>query len=388
MHFSLSGKVIYIISPERWGKMRLSKHHYALEMALRGNHVYFIEPPSFNNKRSNLCLSSDHDLLHIFSYKPIFRGKRFLPASLYRMFLRWQIKLIKKKIGKNPDVVLSFHPFLFEQLNWFGADHTIYFAADQFYQDYLPPEVFSSDFCLAVSDSIYDRVSSSGKQVYFIQHGLNTHFAKLARRILEDPQKFQKKISDCNLKVGYTGNLLMGGMDRQVMRKIIETHPDVRFIFWGQYDLAGGNFSVGLNEDITGFVEFLQSCSNVELRGVVDPNSLSREMQEADVFWICAKIGAGKIWDGSNSHKLLEYLSTGKPVVSHYVSSYKDYDVLDMLRDVSNNNYPELFDRVLNRVRTGESLETVKKRINFALSNTYEQQINRIESWINERKKV
>ena len=382
----MENKVIYVISPEPWGKMRVSKHHYALEMAMRDNQVYFIEPPRLQNKGINVRPSGESDLLHLVSYKPVFRGKRFLPTAIFSAMLRWQIKLLIRKIGKKPDLVLCFHPFLFEQLNWFKSDAAIYFAADLVYSDEMPPEVFSADFTLAVSDTIHKKLSASGKSVHLIQHGLNRHFANTAKALLRSSGTVKKDFSKETLKVGYTGNLLMGGMDRQTMRKVVEANPDVKFIFWGQYDLAGGNFSVGLDEEITGFVEFLKASSNVELRGAVTPETLSQQMSEADVFWICWKIGAGKIWDGSNSHKLMEYLSTGKPVISHYVSSYKGSDILDMLPDVSNENYVEHFGRVLSRVRAGEPIDATNKRINFALSNTYEKQIDRIESLINEGK--
>ena len=385
MDFKLTNKTIYVISPEPWGKMRVSKHHYALELAFKGNQVYFVEPPRLDNEGITIRQSQDHPLLSLVSYKPVFRGKRFLPVVLFRALLKRQIKLLKKTIGKQPDLILCFHPFLLEKLNWFDASHSIYFAADQFYADHLPPEVFSADFCLAISDSIYKRLNVSGRKVHLIQHGLNRYFARTANKLLLEVDAGKRNNLNSPLKVGYAGNLLMGGMDRVTMKKVIQTHPEVRFIFWGQYDLADGNFTVGLNDELTGFVDFLKSSSNVELRGVVSPDELSKQMSEADIFWICLKIGAGKIWDGSNSHKLLEYLSTGKPVITHYVSSYKGLSVLDMLSDDNNDKYPAHFSRVLSKVRSGEeTTEKSRERINFALSNTYEKQIDRIEAWINE----
>ena len=385
MDFKLTNKTIYIISPEPWGKMRVSKHHYALELALKGNHVYFIEPPRIENDGIIIRQPEDHPLLHLVSYKPVFRGKRFLPGALFQALLKHQIRLLKKKIGKQPDLVLCFHPFLLERLNWFGAAHAIYFAADQFFADYLPPEVFSADFCLAISDSIYNRLSSSGKKIHLIQHGLNRYFAQTANKQLLELDAGKRRDLNNPLKIGYAGSLLMGGMDRVTMKTVIQDHPEEQFIFWGQYDLEGGNFIVGLNDELTGFVEFLKSSANVELRGVVSPEELSKQMLEADVFWICLKIGAGKIWDGSNSHKLLEYLSTGKPVITHYVSSYKGSSVLSMLTDNNNDEYPAHFRRVLNTVRAGEdTIEKSRERICFALANTYEKQIGRIEAWINE----
>lgn len=49
MPFSFNNKTILIISPEPWGKMMISKHHYALELAKLGNEVYFLNPPNNNS---------------------------------------------------------------------------------------------------------------------------------------------------------------------------------------------------------------------------------------------------------------------------------------------------------------------------------------------------
>lgn len=387
MSFQFSGKTIYIISPEPWGKMRVSKHHYALELAMRGNNVYFIGPPNLKHKNIVIEQSADHPSLYIVSYKPVFRGKRFLPGFLYSFLLWLQIRLLKKKIGKGPDVLFNFYPFLFQNLQWFGASYAIHFATDFSLSDELPPEVFSADFCLAISDTIYKKLASSGKKVYFINHGLNRYFEKEGMGLLAELNQGKQILNGSELRIGYSGNLLMGALDRVVMADVIRSHPEVRFIFWGQYDLLHGNFSVGLNEEITNFVDFLKSSPNVELRGVVDPGDLSQQMFDVDVFWICWNIIADKVWDGSNSHKLLEYLSTGRPVIAHFVSSYKGFDILDMLPVVKNEHYLKHFTGVLNRIKSGtEPVEAYKKRINFALSNTYEKQIDRIAAWINEEK--
>lgn len=386
MDFKLSGKVVFIISPEPWGKMRMSKHHYAIELALLGNEVYFIEPPRLTNEEIVVRDLPEHPALHAVAYKPVFRGKRFLPKLVYRAMLRWQVKSLLKKIGKKPDLVLCFHPFLLENLGWFKAAHAVYFAADHFYADVLPPEVFSADLCVAVSDTIYERLLPSGNRTFLIQHGLNRHFAQIGREVLMlAEQGNQPAIHDKVLRVGYAGNLLMGGIDREMMKAVIAAHPELKFVFWGQYDLKGGNLVVGMDKEIVDFIDFLMASPNVELKGVVSPEELSRQMLETDVFWICHKIGQGKIWDGSNSHKLLEYLSTGRPVVAHYVSSYKDAPVLDMLRVTDNAGYLSLFNEVINSIkRNDDAGDGMKRRISFALSNTYEKQIRRIEGWINE----
>ncbi len=51
----LNDKTILIISPQEWGKMLLSKHHYALELAKAGNIFYFLNPP---DKKAELNYNS------------------------------------------------------------------------------------------------------------------------------------------------------------------------------------------------------------------------------------------------------------------------------------------------------------------------------------------
>src|SRR5215475_10747584 len=48
---SLNNKTILILSPQSWGKMMLSKHHYAIALARKGNKVFFLNPPD-NHKWS------------------------------------------------------------------------------------------------------------------------------------------------------------------------------------------------------------------------------------------------------------------------------------------------------------------------------------------------
>jgi hypothetical protein len=139
--YPLINKTVYLISPERWGKMRISKHHYALELADRGCTVYFIEPPTLETSGVTIKPTADHPRVHVVKYKPVFRGERFLPAWIFEWLLRRQINLLVKKIGQKPDVVWCFQSFLFRNLAWFGAPVRIFFLADQFNKPGVPPEV-------------------------------------------------------------------------------------------------------------------------------------------------------------------------------------------------------------------------------------------------------
>ena len=377
--FRFRDKTVYIISPERWGTMKVSKHHYALELAERNCQVFFIEPPDLSFKGITVTPCTDHPLINIVKYRPVFRGKRFLPGAVFRFLLKQQIKRLISKISHRPDVVWCFHGYLFENLKWFGATINIYFAADQFFYDEIPPEIGSSDIILAVSDTIYERIKKSHKKVVQINHGLQKRFVKGAENLLANEIAFKPKMQ---LVAGYTGNLRMQALDRTTMRKVIEDNPEIKFLFWGSYKKNDLNLGGLQDMEADEFINFLESCPQVELRGMVSSEQLQLEMKEADLFWLCWKLGVNSIWDGSNSHKILEYLSTGKPVVSHYVSSYKDDNVLYMLKDKSNFEYCQLFRQTIDLVKNGENTEIVRQRLQKSIENSYSKNLEKIEELI------
>jgi glycosyltransferase involved in cell wall biosynthesis len=379
MGFQFKNKTVYIISPERWGTMKVSKHHYALELAEMGCRIFFIEPPSLAIKGIVIKKCDEHNLISIVNYKPVFRGKRFLPIFIFSILVRVQIFLLVKKIEIKPDVVWSFQGFLFENLRWFGAPINIFFAADQFSNSTLPPEINSADISLAVSDTIYEKIKRSGRPVFQINHGLIKSFALAAENnLVEDNYNLDFK----KIVAGYVGNLRMQAMDTKIMRQVIESNLDVDFIFWGSYKNDDLNLG-GISDDVANdFISFLDKQNNVSLRGPLNSTQLQVQMKEANLFWFCYDTESNAMWDGSNSHKILEYLSTGSPVVSHYVSFYKDTGLLAMLPSKYNNGYLQLFNETAALVIAGEQKEDVQRRLQYALTNKYELNIEKIEGFI------
>jgi glycosyltransferase involved in cell wall biosynthesis len=377
--FQFRDKTVFIISPERWGAMKVSKHHYAIELAEINCRVFFIEPPSLHLKGISVTACEDHANIQLVKYKPVFRGKRFLPAFVFSFLLRWQVKKLMHKIGVKPEVILCFHGYLFQNLKLFSAAKTIFFAADQFYYNYLPPEIYSADFSLAVSDTIFERIQKGGKQVFFINHGLQKTFVRAAEELLKQGNLVTKSNK---ITAGYIGNLRMEALDRETMINVIKQNPQVKFIFWGSYKSKDLNLG-GINDnDADNFVRFLENSPNVDLRGVVNSEQLQQQMREADLFWLCWKIGVNSLWDGSNSHKILEYLATGRPVVAHHVSSYDGFPLLNMLPAKDNLNYTQLFSQTVEQLKTGEPEDKIRARILFALENSYACQIRKIENII------
>lgn len=359
--------------------MKVSKHHYALELARQNCLVYFIEPPQLSTKGIEIKPCADHSRIQLVSYKPVFRAKRFLPAFVFRFLLYRQVQLLLKKINRRPDAVWCFQGYLFENLRWFKAPVNLFFAADQFYYSELPSEIYSADHSFAVSDTIYERMKKSGRSVYMIGHGVQQRFADMAERLLnrEFSVPAGKKIT-----AGYVGNLRMEALDRETMMRVVEENPGVHFIFWGSYQSNDLNLGGVENSETDRFIRFLEEKCNVDLRGAVSGEMLQEQMEEADLFWLCWKIGVNSLWDGSNSHKLLEYLSTGKPVVAHHVSSYKDSDLLYMLPVKENSGYCDLFRQTVEVVRKGEDDQKISKRLQTAVQSSYKKKLELIEELI------
>lgn len=362
--------------------MKVSKHHYAIELAKRGCTVFFIEPPELSNETGvRISQCADHPGIKLVSYRPVFRGRRFLPAFLFRVLLRLQVWLLLKAIGTRPDVVWCFHGYLFENLHWFGAPVSLFFAADLFGYDSFPPEVVSADLVLGVSDTLYTRLQKSGRPVFQINHGLQQNFAEQAIDLLRNACRSTPVTG--KLVAGYVGNLRMQALDRQTMMKVISQHPDVQFMFWGSYKATDLNLGGEQNESANAFISFLETQPNVELKGVVRAEALQQEIKKCHMFWLCWETGVHHLWDGSNSHKLLEYMATGCPVVAHYVSSYKGTDYLYMLPDSANSGYPALFSQTVQLLREEEPAERIEKRLQFAIDNSYAKQLSRIEEMVN-----
>jgi hypothetical protein len=381
--FQFRDKTVFIITRENWGQMKISKHHYALELAKNNCKVFFIASPQLINGGIQVKKCEEHPNIKTVVYKPLTKWKHFF-YSASDALPKYQVEFLIKKIKVKPDVVWSFLGYLFENLQWFDAPLNIFFAADSLSETGLPNEMDNATVSFAISDTIYEHMKESGGPVFQIRHGLQNRFVESAQLLLHNGIETSPKN---NITVGYSGNLRMQPLDRPMMMRIITNHPEIKFIFWGTYDEKGSNLGKAFEDkEVDDFIRFLKNADNVALRGVVDSETLQQEMMKVDMLWVCWNLQLSSFWNGGNPHKLLEYLSTGKPIASHYVSSYKEYDLLYMLRTKENTGYESLFSDVVNKVKIGEPKALIEKRIIFAINNSYPTQLRFIEDTINSLK--
>ena len=92
-----------IISPERWGKIKVSKHHYALTLAKRGNVVYYLNPPSISGPFS-INVKNVRQNLKIINYRTFLRGSNRFPMVI-RRYIHGRVHRLRDPVIKKVEVI-------------------------------------------------------------------------------------------------------------------------------------------------------------------------------------------------------------------------------------------------------------------------------------------
>lgn len=355
-----------MISPEAWGVMKVSKHHYAIELAARGNKVYFLNPP---NKTRTVSVEEIQPNLFIVEL-PHFPAVNRLPR-LIRRFIQRRIAqdlLTHLKIS-GFDIVWSFNPFVFQYLKAFNSELNIFHAVDVHRTKLIYEIAAEADVIFATSDAILSFYDGIQKPKYQINHGLQTTF------LAESTNCQELNLDKEKLNFCYVGNLQYRLIHFSTISKIIHENPNINFYFIGPDRPSNLNSGVSNKFDYSG----LKALDNTVFLGPLESSYFSTFLRCFDGFIACYK--ADDIATLSNLHKTLEFLSTGKVIVSSYSDQYKDKrDLLEMVDEIE--ELPERFKKVVNDIGNYNSESKMKERISFAKENTYARQVERIESII------
>jgi hypothetical protein len=353
----LENKKILIISPEPWGKIRLSKHHYAEQLSEK-NSVFYLNP--FSNSES---IQKINHGLSVIDYKGI-KGLNRLPSIVRTYF---QKKLIQKiiKICKveSFDLVWSFDPYSFQNQKLWNAPISIYHAMDHHKTDLEKYIVSSSDFTFAPSDLILNKFKGikSKQWLHKINHGLADVFC------ISKTNKTQNN----PLKIGYVGNLTSQSIRLDLLLKIIVEHSSIEFILIGPL----GRSNISAQEFDAATAQKVIQLDNVKHLGPLAPEAYHNEIEQLDGFIVCYDSDPISI---SNSHKILEYLSTGKVIFSGPIDEYLRYPEL-VISASKIESLPTLFSKEIIRIDSHNTIVSQQKRIAYAQNNTYSKQVKRIE---------
>ncbi|HTC00688.1 MAG TPA: hypothetical protein VK705_08400 [Ferruginibacter sp.] len=377
--FQLNNKTILIISQQDWGGMFISKHHYAIELSKLGNKVYFINSPDQKNKLKLgqiVIEETKYEGLFTVSHRFFFPYFiRFKSAFFFDKLVTIHLNNIIKKIDQPIDMVWSFDIANAIPLKNFPASYKkIFMPVDEPTNQKAIRAAESADIILSVTNEIIEKYADYNVPKYFINHGVAEIFInKNINTQTNDP-----------IRVGLSGNFLRPDIDREILLQIIRSNTGVIFECWGSISYKNSNLSPDEDVDTVNFIKELTGLPNVIAYGVLAPLILSERLKEVDLFLICYDIKRDQS-NGTNYHKILEYLGTGKVIVSNNVTTYKAYPgLLEMGQSRDNNDeLPALFNKVIKDINAYNVAKEQTKRIDFAKQFLYQNQLEKIESFLN-----
>lgn len=358
--------------------MFVSKHHYAIELAKRGNKVYFLNPPQKKLNRREKVLISQSELqenLYLIYHRLSFPyNLKFHFIRFFHTLMHVHVKKIVKLIESEIDITWSFdlgnlYPFSFFPDKSFKIFHPV----DEPLNKTAINSAKGADVIFSVTKEILEKYSDYKVPKHFINHGIADDFIKT--EITAE--------GDGKVRVGFSGNLLRNDIDRKIFLQIIKENPEVIIECWGSYNLLEGNIGGVEDDETMSFIHQLQQYKNVILHGVVPVALLATELLRMDAFLICYDIEKDQS-KGTNYHKVMEYISTGKVIISNNITTFAEKpELVEMVmeRD-TNKKLPELFKAVTENLSVYNSAELQNKRLAFANDNTYKKQIDRIDEFI------
>lgn len=367
----LKNKTIFIISQQGWSDgIYISKHHYAIELAKKGNKVYFMGGPSHENmiKLGRVkILDTLFDNLKVIEHElfyPLFI--KFKLPWLHQILITRHIKNILKRTGARPDIIWSFDLSNTIPLEAFPKyAFKLFMPVDEPSDPVAFKAAKSAQAIFSVTDEIINKYKNFQVPKFCINHGVADFF------INDNPDE---KIHTPPV-VGLSGNFLRPDIDRPVLLKILQLNPAIHFNFFGKIDDKWER-----DGEVISFIQQIKQLSNVTLHGSLSPQDLAEKLKKVDAFLICYDINKDQS-RGTNYHKLLEYLAAGKVIITNNVTTYKDHPDLVVMNASRENNegLPELFQNVINNLEHYNSMELQQKRIRFAEKFRYSTQLTKIE---------
>jgi glycosyltransferase involved in cell wall biosynthesis len=375
-------KRVLVISPQPWDSIHLSKHHYTKEIALYAATVFFLEPPVQHGVVIRTIPVPGNERISVVRCREaVPRWVRFKAYWLYRLLMKRHVQRLRAQLGEL-DVVWCFDTNLYPQPGLFGGKKTLYHVVDPVpYQRQvrIGRQVYA---VVSVSPSILKRFQNTTPhhRQLVVNHGLSEVFlkrnAEKASGVdVTTPQNESSTVQNTVIRFGYCGNLTRPQIDHAALLQIIGERAEFEFHFWGPYANAP---SGSPQED---FVRRLRASNNVVLHGRVSTETLAAEFREMSGFLLAYRADNMET-DNSNSHKILEYMSTGKVIVSKPIEYYRGAPLLEMAADDSAESYVKKFNDVTEQLNHCNRVQLFEERRSFAASQTYASQLNRIASFV------
>ena len=365
-------KNILIISPTLLEVNFPARQHYARELAKQGAFVYYLNPPSKADSKIELS-----ENLWVVDYK--------LNGGLFGLFKLSELKLAEKinlLIEKKIDLVWSFDASRFRNLNLFGSESFKIYQKEEWFSDISAETELANtaNITLCLSKPLSDQLTEVKGPKFIFDHALGNVFVEAGQRkqdILANTQ-----FASGRIRCGYLGNLQNKYIDTAIFETIIRENPMVEFHIVGPFVKESNLAGSGNKTWEDPFVEFLMSAANVRMYGSLMTARIAEILQTMDMFLVC--YDTDKYVDiVANPQKVVEYFSVGSVIVSSLLIDHKTNSGLIRMAN-ENKNLPTLFKETVDCLTEYNTAELRKKRIDFALAHTYENQLRKLEKIVSE----
>tara|TARA_B100000902_G_scaffold8533_1_gene10726 strand:+ start:42526 stop:43632 length:1107 start_codon:yes stop_codon:yes gene_type:complete len=361
---------ILIISPQTWTNLYVSKQYYAIHLKKLGHEVFFLNPISSILKKKFFFFKIKKEknfglnIIDLNIFCPLFI-KTFL-NFLYRIFLKFSIKAFQYITKLKFDLVWSFDEENYETINYFDSKKKIIHIVDPI-KNLKKFHESTNKIDLIVFISKLFKIKNKAKKNIIIPHGLNLYFLKQAKHKF---YKDKKKLENICLY----GNFISGRFDLEKIKNIIEKNNKLNFTFVGNSDANHPykDFN-SLNESLK-IIQILRRKKNVKFIKKTKPADLPYLINQQDLFLTIPK----KKYN-VNAHKLLEIISTGKPMISSIFDFYKNnIDLIYFPKNQSSEEFQILFDKISKNYKKYFNKTLNLKRKKYALKFNYDHHIKKI----------
>ncbi len=300
---------------------------------------------------------------------PIGNWERFI-AIINKYLLIIQVRIVAKVLRfKEPilwvslptarDVVIYLRKTIGKCLVYYCVDNISHLpGANQKYIYDLDVSIHKeADLALFVSHDLLAERKQFNRHTYHISHGVDfDHFAKVGSIPLSIPDDIK------NIKQPIAGNVgVINEIDLELVKYLATRNKHISFVFVG---------------DIYMDISAIKSIENVYFLGKRPYAVLPNYLQAFSCCCLFYQIRNIFI-QYSNPKKLMEYLATGKPIVSVAIPEIKLFNGLVHIAE----NYAD-YEKYLRQAIYDDSSDQKTKRIEYASRQTWDHVASRTSEYI------
>lgn len=357
------GQRILIVSAEAWGGMRLSKHHYATTLARHGATVFFLGP-TVPTTGTITVTRSEHGGPWIIDGATRSRGIRFLPRPIRAWLEARQLRAIAMACGGPFDLLWNFDVYRFRSLmDRRYATTRLLHVMDLPDPDALLEPARNADLTLAVSGSMLSGLEGKGIPTLHVPHGL---------MLPPNEVPLEQEPEAGGPHIAYLGNLGIRSLDRQALLRIAREQARATLHLIGPWDGAFGD-SRGLDADV---LDQLRKLPNVRFHGEIPADQIAIQLARMDVLLI-AYDTVRFPRETVNSHKVLEYLYSGRVILAPHMADLVDIAHL-MVMLAPGRSIADQIGLLLGDLEQLNSRERMWERREYAVSMTYDHHLELI----------